>query len=153
MINLLKKGLLLAVLLTAVQSYATKIPAVDRDEYETAMLTFMDVKQGNKIQVKDMKGTVIYKEKVHNVEEFENRFNLSFLPDGQYLIELVRKKEVVVMPVEIADNQVAFYTKAAYVENTRKIEKPKTEKSIELEKGIQRRQSSFKGGNYLEYIK
>ena len=34
MINLLKKGLLLAVLLTAVQSYATKIPAVDRDEYE-----------------------------------------------------------------------------------------------------------------------
>ena len=152
--KLLKKGLLLVALSTGIQSNATVIPGMaNHDEYETTMLAFLNVRQGNKIQVKDAQGTILYKEKIKNVNEFEHRFNLCFLPDGEYFIELDRKSEVVIMPVDIVNNLLAFKTKSAYVVPAKSNRKVKNaEKPVELEKGIPRRISSFKGENYLEYL-
>ena len=151
--KLIRKSAVLVVLFAALQSYATEIPVLGGlNENETAMLTFLNVKQGNKLWIKDAEGSVLYKEKIRNVEEFINRFNLSFLPDGEYFIEVDKESEIVTIPVEIAENNVIYDVKSSYVKSSRKTRKAnQKEKPIELEKGVQRRGSTFKGMNFVEY--
>lgn len=69
-------------------------------------ITLHNVKQGNQLLIKDSHGIIIYKEEIKNAGTYSKGFDLTALPDGNYVFELEKDVEIKSIPFKINANTV-----------------------------------------------
>lgn len=99
----------MAAMMAAVTGYAndTSLPSIDKDEKRTAVY-FNNVKQGNLLSIKDANGVILYKELIEQTGRYSKGFDLTALPNGNYIFELEKDLEIRTIPFSVTFNAVAF---------------------------------------------
>ena len=106
--GLIKKSMLVIALAMAIgMSYANEVSHNNNDRNLTR-LTFENVKVGEVVQIKDMNGLVLYKEAVEKAGLYSKDFDLTTLPDGDYLFELNKIVEIFEIPFKVSNSEVLF---------------------------------------------
>tara|TARA_R110001592_G_scaffold53653_2_gene164550 strand:- start:6139 stop:6798 length:660 start_codon:yes stop_codon:yes gene_type:complete len=110
--KVIKKSILMGVMLTTLLSNATNegssfIPKKEKDISRT-MVTINDVKKGQKLVIKDVNGFVLYKELLKEAGIYTKTFDLTELPDGDYVFELDKDLQIKTIPFSVFSNEVTF---------------------------------------------
>lgn len=148
--NLNKQVAALVVLCAALQVNAMEM--TPEMEKRSSVLTLLNVKKGNRLMIKDASGNIYYQENIRDAREFLDRFSLTFLPEGKYLLELDRESETMVYPIEISTKKVSINPKTGYVIPASNDFLAKPKKSNPNSHGLQQRYMSYKGGEFSDYI-
>ena len=107
--NLTKKSLLFLVLFASMMTYANKeIEAVKEKETKVTIVSFKELKLGSKLSIKDVNGIVLYKESIIKAGDYSKGFDLTSLPNGDYVFELDTELKITIIPFNVVSNQVAF---------------------------------------------
>ena len=106
----IKKSLVLvALFLATTVSYGNEISGNTNDgKNALTNATFEDVKKGSILSIKDMNGMVLYRETNKKRDKYENGFDLTSLPDGDYYFELNKGIEITVVPFKVFETIVTF---------------------------------------------
>lgn len=80
---------------------------IKNDAKRTA-LTLYNVKQGNLISVIDTNGVILFKELIQKSGTYTKEFDLTTLPDGNYIFELDKGLEISSIPFNVNSNSVFF---------------------------------------------
>lgn len=108
-ITISKKIILSAVFCTTLLSNAntSNNMLVDKDLVKTA-LTINNVKTGNLLSIKDVNGITLYKEFIEESGVYRKGFDLTALPNGNYIFEVDKDLEVEMIPFTVSNNKVVF---------------------------------------------
>ena len=71
-------------------------------------VAFKNVKKGNQLTIKDLKGTQLHSQIVFKEGDLNTFFDLSSLKDGKYTIELNKDYEIIVKALEVKNSKVIF---------------------------------------------
>ena len=104
--NVIKKSLVLAVLCTTMISYANEIVTNKNDD--VTHVTLNDVTEGSVLSIKDINGLVLYKETIQINGNYSKKFDLTALPDGNYIFELDKEFQIKLIPFDVNNNKVVF---------------------------------------------
>ncbi len=104
-----KKGILMVTMFATLLSFAddASFYALKNDAGRTS-LTLNNVKQGNLLTIKDENGMLLYKEFIQKTGTYNKGFDLTSLPDGNYLFELEKDLEINTIPFAVKTNTVVF---------------------------------------------
>lgn len=83
----------------------TSFYSIAKDAKKTS-LTLNNVKEGNKLSIKDASGVVLYKELIQKTGIYTKGFDLTSLPDGEYVFELDKDLEINTIPFTVKANDV-----------------------------------------------
>ncbi|WP_248724681.1 hypothetical protein [Seonamhaeicola sp. ML3] len=102
-----KKVILIVATMATVMGYANEISLTryGKDLKSTA-LTIENVKEGNLLFIKDVYGSVLYKEVIEQTGLYTKGFDLTALPDGNYSFELEKDMEIKTMPFTVDFKEV-----------------------------------------------
>jgi hypothetical protein len=103
-----KKGILMVALLATVGTFATSTHTIVKTGVKKTALVLKNVKQGNILSIIDSNGIVLYKEAIENNGDYKKSFDLTELPNGDYVFELEKDLEIKTIPFSIAFNTVSF---------------------------------------------
>lgn len=78
-----------------------------KNEAKTTSLTLSNVKKGNLLSIKDTHGITLYKELIKESGIYTKGFDLTSLPDGDYVFELDKDVEISSIPFSVASNIVS----------------------------------------------
>ena len=107
--NLTKKSLLLLVLFASMMTYANnEMNTVKERESKVTIVSFKKLKLGSKLSIKDVNGIVLYKESIIKAGDYSKGFDLTSLPNGDYVFELDTELKITIIPFNVVSNQVAF---------------------------------------------
>ncbi|WP_290700427.1 hypothetical protein [Lacinutrix sp.] len=114
----IQKHLLLVAVLVTMVNYASNVSPLN--EYiKKTVLTLNNVKEGQRLLIKDINQVILYKEKITKSGDYRKGFDLTELPNGDYYFELDKNIEIEVIPFTVIYNVVTFNN-----ENKVKIFKP-----------------------------
>lgn len=103
-----KKGFLMVALLSTFTGFANNSDnLIKRDAGKTA-LVLEDVKEGNLLSIKDSYGIILYKESIKISGIYKKGFDLTALPDGEYVFELEKGLEIKTIPFTVESDEVIF---------------------------------------------
>ncbi|WP_370477508.1 hypothetical protein [Tamlana flava] len=105
-----KKGILMVTMLAASLSFATEKASFLNitDDARKIAVTFADVKEGNLLSIKDVNGITLYKESIQKTGVYTKGFDLTSLPDGDYIFELNKDVEITSIPFTVKASEVLF---------------------------------------------
>ena len=104
-----KKVFIMVALLATVMGYANE-PSFFyiRNDVSRTILTLTYVKEGNLLTIKDDNGITLYKEPIEATGVYTKEFDLTSLPDGNYVFELDKDLEIRTVPFKVATSVVTF---------------------------------------------
>jgi len=105
-----KKGILMVALLATVTGFAKDTNALIKSDAKKTSLILKNVKQGNVLTLKDAYGIVLFKESIEDNGVYKKGFDLTKLPDGDYVFELEKDLEIKTIPFSVDLNNVSFDT-------------------------------------------
>ena len=107
--NLARKSLVAVGLIMSLSTYAgsTEFNIKDNDKNITN-LRFENVRKGSTLIIKDLEGIVLYKEVIEKTGDYSKGFDLTSLPNGDYLFELDSELKIVVVPFKVNSSEVVF---------------------------------------------
>jgi len=104
-----KKGILLITMMVTLVSFANDASLFNiKNEAKKTALTLYNVKQGDLLSVKDITGMILYKEIIQKAGTYNKGFDLTNLPDGNYIFELDKDFEISSIPFTVKANVVKF---------------------------------------------
>lgn len=105
----LKKGILMGTMFATLLSFANEpsFCTIKKDAKRT-LLTLNNVKQGNLLSIIDDNGIILYKELIEKTGVYIKGFDLTSLPDGEYIFELDKDLEVNTIPFTVTASSVVF---------------------------------------------
>ena len=107
LISTIKKGsLVVAVLASLISNAKETTPSNDIMVIEKTALTLNNVKAGNVLTIKDLNGTILYKEQIKISGTYKKGFDLTALPNGDYFFEVDKDLEIQSIPFTVANNIV-----------------------------------------------
>jgi hypothetical protein len=106
-----KKGILMVALMATVSTFATSTNTIIKNDTKKTALVLKNVKQGNVLSIIDSDGNVLYKESIEFNGDYKKAFDLTQLPDGNYVFELEKDLEIKTIPFSIAFDVVSFDAK------------------------------------------
>lgn len=107
--NLTKKSLLLFALFSSMLTYANSEISTNKErESKVTIVSFKKIKLGSKLFIKDVNGIVLYKESIIKSGDYSKGFDLTSLPNGDYIFELDTELKITIIPFNVVSNQVAF---------------------------------------------
>ena len=107
--KLKKKSLLLSLLFASMLSFANnEIKTSKEEKSKVTVISFKEVKLGSKLSIKDLNGIVLYKESIIKSGDYSKGFDLTSLPNGDYIFELDTELKITIIPFYVVSNQVAF---------------------------------------------
>lgn len=107
--NLTKKSFLFLVLFASMMTYANnEIKTGKERESKVTIVSFKKLKLGSKLSIKDVNGIVLYKESIIKAGDYSKGFDLTSLPNGDYVFELDSELKITIIPFNVVSNQVAF---------------------------------------------
>jgi len=107
-LNNLKKAILLGTLFATVTGFANDLNVITRMDAKKTSLVIDNVKAGNKLTLKDDSGLILYKESIEIDGFYKKGFDLTELPDGDYVFELEKDSEIKTIPFNVTFNSVSF---------------------------------------------
>ncbi|WP_298340529.1 hypothetical protein [uncultured Algibacter sp.] len=104
-----KKGILMVTMFATLLSFANEVSFfnIENDARRTA-LTLYNVKQGNLLSIKDINGIILFKEVIEQSGTYSKGFDLTTLPNGNYLFELDKDVEINIIPFSVTSSIVTF---------------------------------------------
>ena len=162
--KLIRKSIVLALVFTALQGIANVNPKLQNVKGgKTTILTLSGVEEGGMLYIKDSFGHVLYTDSVLASGELVRVFHLNTLKEGSYYFEFNNDQETKRAPFQVSnhkilldENQKPGIDEKAERSKVRKLLKKNRSGAytpVEIEKGIQRRTSSFKGQDFMNYYK
>ena len=107
----IKNLILVAAVLVSTLSYADKGNGFKTTTYsKITVVEFENVKKGQQLIVKDNDGEIMYSEIIDSNGTISKTFDLKYLKDGNYTLELDKDFEIVVKPFKVTKNQILFST-------------------------------------------
>ncbi|MDN3664783.1 hypothetical protein ACFFU1_00980 [Algibacter miyuki] len=103
-----KKTLLTVTMLTALISNANEKIAIEKKGLVKTALTINNVKEGNLLSIKDVHGITLYKELISKSGTYRKGFDLTALPDGEYVFEVDKDLQIKTIPFTVSNNNVVF---------------------------------------------
>ncbi|MFL1010681.1 hypothetical protein [Flavisericum labens] len=105
-----KKGILMAIMMTALLSFGKEKASFFSivNGAERTSVTLINVDQGDLLSIKDENGMVLYKESIQTKGVFTKGFDLTSLPNGEYLFELNKDVEISTIPFKVEASKVSF---------------------------------------------
>jgi len=104
-----KKGILLITMMVTLVSFANDASLFNiKNVAKKTALTLYNVKQGDLLSVKDITGLILYKEIIQKAGTYNKGFDLTNLPDGNYIFELDKDFEISSIPFTVKANVVKF---------------------------------------------
>lgn len=106
--NTTKKGILMVVTMATVMGYANNEPSIDFNNNIKRTSITLNVKEGNLLTIKDVNGIILYKEIIEKEGLYSKGFDLTALPNGNYVVELEKDVEIKIMPFKVSGSKVSF---------------------------------------------
>ncbi|MDO6758890.1 hypothetical protein Q4566_01660 [Tamlana sp. 2_MG-2023] len=109
--NILKntrKGFLMLALFGTMASFADAPADGIIVEGNNTTLTLNYAKQGSAVSIKDTNGSVLYTETIETTGRYKKNFDLTFLPDGNYLFEVDKDLEINEIPFTLNSGVAVF---------------------------------------------
>lgn len=109
--KVINKSVIMVAMCTALLSNANGgssfIPKKEKEIAKT-IVTFNDVREGQSLIIKDINGFILYKEFIKQSGLYSKAFDLTELPDGDYVFELEKDMEIKTIPFKVSSNKVNF---------------------------------------------
>ncbi len=102
------KVLVVVFMLGAIVNYANSKDVNNVLNAKKIKVVFNDVKKGHLLTIKDNDGIILHSETVSRAGLLDKVFDLSFLNDGKYTMELNKDFEIIVKTLVIKNNKVIF---------------------------------------------
>ncbi|WP_159022239.1 hypothetical protein [Formosa sp. L2A11] len=99
---------LMLALTTGVSSFANTSSDNLKGTKSEIVLTLNNVKEGQKLSIKDDYGIVLYNTTIETSGLYNNKFDLTALPDGDYSFEHEKGFEIQIMPFTVSLGAVTF---------------------------------------------
>ena len=107
--KVIRKGVLMVGILSIMTSYANKVSYTSTtSNIKKTIITLKNVKEGELLSIKDKSGLILYKELIKKTGAYSKGFDLTSLPDGDYIYEIEKDMEIKTVPFNVSSNQVAF---------------------------------------------
>lgn len=106
--NFMKHILALAIVFATLSSNATEVVSFTKEDDGKTLLMFDNVNQGDQLLVKDAFGIILYKESIEKSGQYNKSFDLTSLPDGNYIFELDKKHQIRTYPFKVDLSVVTF---------------------------------------------
>ena len=106
-INTPKKVIIMVAMISTVMGYANNESGNLIKDLKKTSIT-LKVKQGNLLFIKDANGIILYRETIEQNGLYTKGFDLSALPNGNYVVELEKDVEIKIMPFEVLETKVIF---------------------------------------------
>ncbi len=119
--NFTKNLLVLAIVFATLSSTATEMETLFNKEDGKTLLMFDNVNEGDQLLVKDAFGLILYKEAIKTSGEYNKSFDLTTLPNGNYIFELDKNYQIRIYPFIVEANKVTFNKKQLSVINKPKV--------------------------------
>ncbi len=103
-----KKGFLMVALLSTFIGFASNTDNLIKRDARTTALVLENVKEGNLLSIKDSYGIILYKESIKINGVYKKGFDLTALPDGEYIFELEKELEIKTIPFTVESYKVIF---------------------------------------------
>lgn len=108
--KVIRKSLVIAIMLTAMVSYANVFTyTTEINEDNSTNLILKNVTEGSVLTIKDDNGLILYKEVINKTGMYSKEFDLTELPNGNYLFELENSFEIKVIPFKVHYTKVVFH--------------------------------------------
>ncbi|WP_397364300.1 hypothetical protein [Olleya sp. R77988] len=104
----MKHILVFAIVFATLSSNATENTSLTNEEDGKTTLVLKNVLQGEELIVKDAFGIILYKESILKSGDYNKSFDLTSLPDGNYIFELDKLNQVKIYPFAVKLNTVTF---------------------------------------------
>lgn len=105
-----KKRFLIVAMFTTLLSFANERSIfIIKNDAEKTSIYLENVKKGNLLSIKDNNGVVLYEERMEQNGIYNKGFDLTFLQNGLYVLELDKDSEINTMPFEIKYKEIIFY--------------------------------------------
>ncbi|WP_242203438.1 hypothetical protein [Aestuariivivens insulae] len=108
LIKNVKKGIVMVTLLVTVIGFASTIDNHVSTDIKATVFTLENVKKGNLLTIKGQSGITLYKELIEKNGNYKKGFDLTALPDGDYIFELEKDVEIKTVPFTVRTNTVIF---------------------------------------------
>ncbi|MFH4963723.1 hypothetical protein V8G69_01860 [Gaetbulibacter sp. M235] len=109
--KVINKSVIMVVMCTALLSNANVgssfIPKKEKEIAKT-IVTINDVSEGQSLIIKDLNGFILYKELIKQSGLYSKSFDLTELPNGDYVFQLEKDMEIKTIPFKVASNKVNF---------------------------------------------
>ena len=90
-------------------SFANEVSSITiKNDADKTSLTLTDVKAGNLLSIKDENGITLYKEFIQKTGNYTKGFDLTELPNGEYVFEIDKDVEINMIPFTVAPEGVSF---------------------------------------------
>jgi len=107
--NLAKNSLVVIMLMMSLSSYANETDMINKEKERTITnLHFDKVEQGSVLSIIDRNGLILYNEAIEKSGDYSKGFDLTTLPDGDYVFELDSELKIIVIPFKVKSKEVIF---------------------------------------------
>ncbi|MCF8274548.1 MAG: hypothetical protein K9I95_12020 [Flavobacteriaceae bacterium] len=110
--KVINRSIIMVAMCTALLSNAHEgssfIPKKEKEIVKT-IVTINDVKEGQSLTIKDLNGLILYKELIKESGLYSKAFDLTELPNGDYMFELEKDLEIKSIPFNVISNKVTFF--------------------------------------------
>ncbi|MFG6685438.1 hypothetical protein ACGK9U_02560 [Mariniflexile sp. HNIBRBA6329] len=108
-LNNSKKGILMVTLFATLLSFANEGSfSTIKDDAKTTALTLSNVKAGNLLYIKDANGEILYSELIQKSGIYIKGFDLTSLPEGEYVFELDKDLETKTIPFTVSFKNIVI---------------------------------------------
>lgn len=105
----IKKSILFIALIVSMIGYASNNePITSKKDVKKATVSFVSVKKGQQLIIKSDTGIILYKEKIKQTGSYAKEFDLTSLPDGNYVFELEKELQIEIIPFKVSMDVVEF---------------------------------------------
>jgi len=107
--NLARKSVVAIGLMMSLSTLANDGTSIIKEnEKKVTNMRFENVAQGSTLTIKDENGLVLYNEAIKQTGAYSKGFDLTSLPNGDYLFELNSEVKIVVIPFKVNSSEVVF---------------------------------------------
>jgi len=107
--NLAKMSLVVIMSMMSLASYANETDMIIKEKEGTITNLHLDkVKQGSVLSIIDRNGLILYNEAIERSGDYSKGFDLTTLPDGDYVFELDSELKIMVIPFKVKSKEVIF---------------------------------------------
>ncbi|KAB1066871.1 hypothetical protein F6U93_13540 [Tamlana haliotis] len=104
-----RKGFLMVTLFATLLSFANETSFYNVNvEANKTTLTLNYAKAGSALSIKDVAGSVLYSETIATTGSYKREFDLTFLPNGNYLFEVEKDLEIKEIPFTLTEGVANF---------------------------------------------
>lgn len=104
-----KQIITIALLISSLVGFSnTKVDNYTSDKTKNVSVEFKNVKKGHSLAIKNEKGTILYSETVSENGNLSKILDVTYLKEGNYVLEMDKDYEIVIQKFQVTKDQVTL---------------------------------------------